>query len=75
MCIRDRGEELYYVLSGALTLIVDGVRTVLSVGDSIHFDSQRRHSVMNETEDTVTVLVMNTMEIFGEDRDGGSTDG
>lgn len=62
------GEEFYYVLKGALTLTVDGARTVLGVGDSFHFNSRRRHSVVNETEDTVTVLVVNTMEIFGEDR-------
>lgn len=63
------GEEFYYVLKGALTLIVDGKRTVLGVGDSFHFDSRRRHSAVNETEDTVTVLVVSTMEIFGEDRE------
>lgn len=63
------GEEFYFVLKGALTLVVDGKRTVLGVGDSFHFDSGRRHSVVNETDDTVTVLVVNTMEIFGEDRE------
>ncbi len=63
------GEEFYFVLRGALTLIVDGKRTVLGVGDSYHFSSARRHSALNETEDTVTVLVVNTMEIFGEDRE------
>lgn len=65
------GEEFYFVMKGALTLVVDGVRTVLGVGDSIHFDSGRPHSVHNETGETVTVLVVNTMELFGEgdDRD------
>lgn len=63
------GEEFYYVMKGALTLIVEGVRTVLGVGDSIHFDSMRPHSVLNETSETVTVLVVNTMELFGEDRE------
>ena len=62
------GEEFYYVINGALTLIVDGVRTVLSAGDSIHFDSMRPHSVLNETSKTVTVLVVNTMEIFGDEQ-------
>ena len=63
------GEEFYLVMKGALTLIVEGVRTVLGVGDSIHFDSMRPHSVHNETSETVTVLVVNTMERFGEDRE------
>ncbi len=66
------GEEFYFIMKGALTLIVDGVRTVLSVGDSMHFDSGRRHEVLNETNKTVSVLVVNTMELFGEDKDGVS---
>jgi len=68
------GEEFYYVMSGALTLIVDGVRTVLSAGDSTHFDSTRPHSVHNETGKTVTVLVVNTMQLFGEEHDGEKRD-
>ena len=63
------GEEFYYVISGALTIVVDGVRTVLGTGDSIHFDSMRPHSVLNETGKTVTVLIVNTMELFGEERE------
>lgn len=62
-----QGEEFYYVMNGALTLVLEGVRTVLGVGDSMHFDSMRPHSVHNETNETVSVLVINTMELFGED--------
>jgi len=62
------GEEFYFVLKGTLTIVVDGARTKLNVGDSIHFDSQRPHSVRNETRETVTVLIVNTMDVFGEDR-------
>ncbi len=69
------GEEFYYVIKGALTLTVDGTRTVLGAGDSIHFDSMRPHSVQNETNETVTVLVVNTMDLFGEDRTEGQPHG
>ena len=69
------GEEFYYVIKGALTLTVDGVRTVIGVGDSIHFSSLRPHSVLNETNETVTVLVVNTMDLFGDDREEGTKDG
>ncbi len=69
------GEEFYYVIKGALTMTVDGVRTVLGAGDSIHFDSMRPHSVQNETGETVTVLVVNTMDLFGEDREEGPPHG
>ena len=64
------GEEFYYVLDGALTLVVDGVRMVLGAGDSIHFDSMRPHSVLNETGKTAKVLIVNTMELFGDKQQG-----
>ena len=64
------GEELYYVINRTLTLVVGGIRTVLGAGDSIHFDSMRSHSVLNETGKTVTVLIVNTMELFGDEREG-----
>lgn len=64
------GEEFYYVIDGALTLVVDGVRTVLGAGDSIHFDSMRPHSVANETGRTAKVLIVNTMELFGDKQKG-----
>ena len=66
------GEEFYYVIKGALTLTIDGVRTVVGAGDSIHFSSLRPHAVQNETNETVTVLVVNTMDLFGEDREEGT---
>lgn len=65
------GEEFYFVLKGTLTLVVDGRRTDLGVGDSIHFDSKRPHLVRNDTDEMVTVLVVNTMDIFGDDREEG----
>ena len=66
------GEELYFVMKGTLTLVVDGVRTELGVGDSIHFDSKRPHSVRNETSNTVTVLIVNTMNVFGDEHEEGA---
>ena len=69
------GEEFYLVMKGALTLVVDGARTVLGAGDSIHFSSQRPHAVINETNETVTVLVVNTMELFGETTQDEPADG
>ncbi|MEX0286166.1 MAG: helix-turn-helix domain-containing protein [Paracoccaceae bacterium] len=68
------GEEFYYVTQGALTLEVDGMRTVLGPGDSMHFDSMRPHAVHNETGKAVSVLIVNTMELFGEPREGGGDD-
>lgn len=64
--IRHEGEELFYVLSGSITVELDGAVTILHAGDSIHFRSDRRHSTWNHTTEPASVLVVVTMDIFGE---------
>ncbi len=65
--MRHRGEELFFVLEGELTVTVDGATRILRRGDSIHFDSQRLHSTWNHTDKETTVIVCNTMDVFGGD--------
>lgn len=64
--IRHEGEELFFVLNGSLTVEVDGKRTILHSGDSIHFASTRRHSTWNHTTEPVTLLHVCTMDVFGD---------
>lgn len=61
------GEEFHYVLAGSITLTIDGEPTVLTQGDSVHFASTRPHSTHNHTDETATVIICNTMHVFGED--------
>lgn len=65
--IRHEGEEMFFVLKGEITVEVDGEATVLSAGDSIHFESTRCHSSWNHTTEAVTILHVCTMDVFGED--------
>lgn len=65
--IAHEGEELFFVLDGALTVEIEDARHVLETGDSIHFSSMRRHSTWNHTDRPVTILVTCTMDIFGDD--------
>lgn len=58
------GEELLFLLSGEVTVEVEGERTVLRTGDSIHFSSQRVHSIWNHGTETAKILWCGTMEIF-----------
>jgi transcriptional regulator with XRE-family HTH domain len=70
--MRHRGEELYYVLRGEITVYVDGTETVLRKGDSIHFASTRRHYTWNHTDRETTILVCSTMNVFEDPiPDGG----
>lgn len=61
------GEELFYVLDGELTVEIEGERTILRKGDSIHFDSRKTHSTWNHTADVASLLWCGTMDVFGED--------
>jgi transcriptional regulator with XRE-family HTH domain len=65
--IRHEGEELFFVLDGSLTVEVDGKRTILSAGDSIHFASTRKHSTWNHTTSPTTILHVCTMDVFGDE--------
>ena len=64
--VSHAGEELIYMISGALTVELEGEVTILSPGDSIHFSSRRTHATWNHTTETAAVLWCGTMDIFGE---------
>jgi quercetin dioxygenase-like cupin family protein len=64
--IRHEGEELFYILHGALTVEIEGQRQVLKPGDSIHFASTRVHSSWNHTDQPTTILHVCTMDVFGD---------
>ena len=64
--ISHRGEEMFYLLDGELTVEIEGERMILRQGDSLHFDSQRVHSTWNHTSETATLLWCGTMDIFGD---------
>lgn len=51
--IQHEGREYGVVVSGSLSVEVDGVATVLDPGDSIVFDSSRPHRFWNETDEEV----------------------
>jgi len=66
--IRHDGEELFFVLVGAITVEVEGEARVLEAGDSIHFASTRRHSNWNHTTEPATILHICTLDVFGDRR-------
>jgi quercetin dioxygenase-like cupin family protein len=53
------GEEFIYVLNGKLKITVGGKSKTIGPGQSIHFDSSRRHRLHNPgAEPTVLVVVL-----------------
>lgn len=65
--IAHEGEEMMFVLEGAITVEINGERNILEANDSIHFRSSRIHSTWNHTDRWATVLWVGTMDVFGED--------
>lgn len=58
-CVSHAGEECGYVLSGILTVLLDGQELDLFPGDSIHFPSTRPHVYINTRgEDCVSIWSM-----------------
>lgn len=64
--ISHEGEEMFFILSGAITVEIEGNVEVLSEGDTIHFDSRRTHSTWNHSDKPASILWCGTMDVFGD---------
>ncbi|MGE0503535.1 MAG: helix-turn-helix domain-containing protein [Rhizobiaceae bacterium] len=69
--IAHEGEEIFFILDGAITVEVDGEQVILQTGDSIHFQSTRVHSTWNHTTRATTILHTCTMDVFGDETKAG----
>lgn len=65
--ISHEGEEMFYIISGEVTVEIDGQKSKLKQGDSVHFNSRRTHSIWNHTNNTTSILWCGTMDIFGDE--------
>lgn len=68
------GEEIYYIVQGALTLELDGEQIILEEGDTAHFPSTRTHATWNHTDRPATVFHTCTMDVFGDGDQPGDPD-
>jgi len=64
--ISHRGEEMFYIIDGEITVEIDGDVEILRKGDSIHFNSRRVHSIWNHSAQTSSILWCGTMDVFGD---------
>jgi transcriptional regulator with XRE-family HTH domain len=55
-----KGEEFIYVLEGVVTVFLEDRKYVLYPGDSMMFDSGKRHNWMNRTSRIAKILTVNT---------------
>jgi transcriptional regulator with XRE-family HTH domain len=62
--VSHEGEEILYVLDGAITQRLDGREMVLSSGDSLHFRGNSPHSWSNDTSEIARLLWTGTLPMF-----------
>jgi quercetin dioxygenase-like cupin family protein len=61
---RDQ-EEVFVVLSGAPTLVIDGERHPAPAGTFARVDPQRRRTVANDGDEPATVLIASAPRVSG----------
>ena len=64
--ISHKGEEMFFILEGEITVEIEGDKEILRQGDTIHFDSTRIHSTWNHGLSTASLLWCGTMDVFGD---------
>lgn len=62
--VHHEGEEIIYVLEGAITQTLDGEAMVMKPGDSLHFRGNRPHSWANHTDAVARLLWTGTLPVF-----------
>ena len=62
--VAHEGEELLFVLEGAITSRLEGEEMLMSAGDSLHFRGNRPHSWSNHTDQPARLLWTGTLTLF-----------
>lgn len=62
--VAHEGEEILFVLDGAITQRLDGEEMVMNAGDSLHFRGNRPHSWSNHTDQPARLLWTGTLTLF-----------
>ena len=62
--VAHEGEEILYVMEGAITQRLDGEEMLMNAGDSLHFRGNRPHSWSNHTDQPARLLWTGTLALF-----------
>ena len=64
------GDEFVYVLSGQVRYTLQKQDYVLGPGDSLHFNAQQQHRVVNVGPGPAEVIAVGTLPLFDDQTDG-----
>jgi len=62
--VAHEGEEMLYVLEGAITQRLDEDEMIMTAGDSLHFRGNRPHAWSNHTQEPARLLWTGTLALF-----------
>lgn len=62
--VSHEGEEIIYVLEGAITQRLEDEEMVMSAGDSLHFRGNRPHAWSNHTDQPARLLWTGSLTLF-----------
>ncbi|TKT76140.1 XRE family transcriptional regulator [Aquamicrobium sp. LC103] len=62
--VSHEGEEILFVLEGAITQVLDGHEMVMTAGDSLHFRGNQPHSWSNHTNESAKLLWTGSLVLF-----------
>ncbi len=59
-------QQVFYVLSGEATFIIEGAEHIVSDGQSIHIEKGVNHHIMNRSDDDLHFLVISEPKAHGD---------
>ena len=62
--VTHHGEECIYILDGTMVVEIEDKSYTIVSGDSIHFDSGKAHRLLNEGDETVVAIVVESPPSF-----------
>lgn len=63
----SKRQEFWTIVSGSATVILDDEKVLVAQGESIYIPLGAKHRIMNETNELVVFIEVQTGTYFGED--------
>ena len=63
----SKRKEFWTIVNGSATVILDDVKILIAQGESINIPLGAKHRIMNETNELVVFIEVQTGTYFGED--------
>ena len=62
----NNAQQLFYILEGTATFIVEADTLILTTGESIHIEKGKKHFIANDSETELKFLVISEPKAHGD---------